>query len=217
MGKGGAGGICLLHIFPPFPYLVLSRQRLLLYKHKIYSGGEVSGSLTVYKGRCVCVCVCVCICVCAVCLPEKESHLICGVNRDMRQFVRCIQDTAYAASTICSVSRFHQARGVSSRRLHHQKRETGREREKSEAELVHWCLCVRVFECVCVGLPAVHCSLVTLASCCCCTSFILSASDTMIFCNHLGEYKKDELLEAARWVPFLVSFPTLPWFLVLFP
>jgi len=22
----------------------------------------------------------------------------------------------------------------------------------------------------------------------------------MIFCNHLGEYKKDELLEAARWV-----------------
>lgn len=23
-------------------------------------------------------------------------------------------------------------------------------------------------------------------------------SDTMIFCNHLGEYKKDELLEAAR-------------------
>lgn len=26
-------------------------------------------------------------------------------------------------------------------------------------------------------------------------------SDTMIFCNHLGEYKKDELLEAARWVP----------------
>lgn len=28
-------------------------------------------------------------------------------------------------------------------------------------------------------------------------------SDTMIFCNHLGEYKKDELLEAARWVPDL--------------
>ncbi|KAA0719985.1 Tankyrase-1 [Triplophysa tibetana] len=48
------------------------------------------------------------------------------------------------------------------------------------------------------GLSAVRCTVVTLASCCCCTSFILPASDTMIFCNHLGEYKKDELLEAAR-------------------
>lgn len=49
-----------------------------------------------------------------------------------------------------------------------------------------------------VGLPLVQCCSVTLASCCCCASLILSASDTMIFCNHLGEYKKDELLEAAR-------------------
>ncbi len=212
MGKGG-GAAFVYYIFSPLSLISCYHGNGSSYTNIKYTvEGKYQAHWMYTRGG-----VCVCICVCAVCLPEKGSHLICGVNRDMRQFVRCIQDTAYAASTICSVSRFHQARGVSSRRLHHQKRETGREREKSEAELVHWCLCVRVFECVCVGLPAVHCSLVTLASCCCCTSFILSASDTMIFCNHLGEYKKDELLEAARWVPFLVSFPTLPWFLVLFP
>ncbi len=68
--ESGAGGICLLHISPPFPYLVLSRQRLLLYKHKIDSGGEVSGSLTVYKGRGVCVFVYMCVC----CLSAWERE-----------------------------------------------------------------------------------------------------------------------------------------------
>ncbi|TRY99402.1 hypothetical protein DNTS_002014 [Danionella cerebrum] len=70
--------------------------------------------------------------------------------------------------------------------------------EKERKLRRRWCTdaCVRV--CLSVSVPAFRCSLVTLASYCCCLSFILSASDTMIFCNHLGEYKKDELLEAAR-------------------
>lgn len=87
MGRGARAGRAafVYYIFPPpFPYLVLSRQQLLLCKHKIDSGGEASGSLYTRGG------VCVFVYVCAVCLPEKESHLICGVNRDMRQFVRCI-------------------------------------------------------------------------------------------------------------------------------
>lgn len=135
VGRGGRAGRAtfVYYIFPPLSYLVLSQQRLLLYKHKIDSGGEVSGSLYTRGG----VCVFVYMRVCAVCLPEKESHLICGVGRDMRQFVHRILDTADAASTICSTSRFHQARGVGARRRHHQKRETGREREKSKAALVH--------------------------------------------------------------------------------
>lgn len=83
-------------------------------------------------------------------------------------------------------------------------RQRTREKQGSIGALMPVRVCVWV---VCVGLPAVRCSLVTLASCCCCTSFILFASDTMIFCNHLGEYKKDELLEAARWVHAFSTFP----------
>ena len=43
-------------------------------------------------------------------------------------------------------------------------------------------MCVWLIMCVCVWSVCVGGQL----------------SDTMIFCNHLGEYKKDELLEAAR-------------------
>lgn len=57
--------------------------------------------------------------------------------------------------------------------------------------------CVCLFTCVCVCLRVCGCSLCFIM-CVCGRCVSGQLSDTMIFCNHLGEYKKDELLEAAR-------------------
>ena len=57
-----------------------------------------------------------------------------------------------------------------------------------------------LFPCLCVCLC--DCSRRSIM-CVCVWSLCVSGqlSDSVIFSNHLGEYKKDELLEAARWVP----------------
>lgn len=71
VGRGERAGRAtfVYYIFPPFSYLVLSRQQLLLYKHKIDSGGEVSGSLYTRGG--VCVFVYMHVCVLSVCLRKR--------------------------------------------------------------------------------------------------------------------------------------------------
>lgn len=75
-----------------------------------------------------------------------------------------------------------------------ERRRRGRNRDGVFPQLIDSSVCVFVSLSVCV------CGSFCLIMCVCVWSVCVSSqlSDTMIFCNHLGEYKKDELLEAAR-------------------